>query len=113
MAVVGLARELARNSAVTQFDGRRLDLVIAPQYEKLVQRRYVETLQAALAEKFAGQIVINVKVGHDASLTTPSQQQVAMADERQRRAEAEIGGDPNVRALRDAFGATIEEVSGR
>ena len=113
LAVVGLARELARNSAVTQFDGRRLDLVIAPQYEKLVQRRYVETLQAALAEKFAGQIVINVKVGHDASLTTPSQQQVAMADERQRRAEAEIGGDPNVRALRDAFGATIEEVSGR
>ena len=113
LTVVGLARELARNSAVAQFDGRRIDLVIAPQFEKLAARRHVETLQAALADKYSGEIVINVTVGNDAGLSTPSQQQLAAAEQRQRRAEADIDADPNVRALRDAFGATIEDVSGR
>ena len=113
LVVVGLARELARNSAVAQFDGRRLDLVIAPQFEKLAARRHVDTLQAALAEKFASPMVVNVTVGSDAHLNTPSQQQLAASLERQRRAEADIDADPNVRALRDAFSATIEDVSGR
>ena len=113
LVVVGLARELARNSAVAQFDGRRLDLVIAPQFEKLAARRHVETLQAALAEKFASPMVVNVIVGSDVHLSTPSQQQLAASTERQRRAEADIDADPNVRALREAFSATIEDVSGR
>ena len=113
LVVVGLARELARNSAVAQFDGRRLDLVIAPQFEKLAARRHVDTLRAALAEKFASPMVVNVTVGSDAHLNTPSQQQLAASLERQRRAEADIDADPNVRALRDAFSATIEDVSGR
>lgn len=113
LTVVGLARELARNSAVAQFDGRRLDLIIAPQFEKLAARRHVDTLQAALADRYSGEIVVNVTVDSAANLSTPSQQQVAAADERQRRAEADIDADPNVRALRDAFGATIEDVSGR
>ena len=113
LTVVGLARELARNSAVAQFDGRRLDLIIAPQFEKLAARRHVDTLQAALADRYSGEIVVNVTVGSTANLSTPSQQLVAAADERQRRAEADIDADSNVRALRDAFGATIEDVSGR
>ena len=113
LVVVGLARELARNSAVANFDGRRLDLVIAPQFEKLAARRHVETLQVALTEKFASQMVVNVSVGNDAQLSTPSQQQIAANAERQRRAEADIEADPNVQALRDAFGATIEDVTGR
>ncbi|MCC6706454.1 MAG: hypothetical protein IT492_02740, partial [Gammaproteobacteria bacterium] len=113
LTVVGLARELARNSAVAQFDGRRLDLVIAPQFEKLAARRHVDTLQAALADKYSGEFVINVTVSSEPGLSTPSQQQLAAAAEKQRRAEAEIDADPNVRALRDAFGATIEDVSGR
>ena len=113
LVVAGLARELARNSAVAQFDGRRLCLVIAPQFEKLAARRHVETLQAALAEKFASPMVVNVTVGGDAHLSTPSQQQLAASTERQRRAEADIDADPNVRALREAFSATIEDVSGR
>ena len=113
LVVVGLARELARNSAVTSFDGRRVELVIAPQFEKLAARRHVETLQAALTEKFASPMVINVSVGNDARLSTPSQQQIAADAERQRRAEADIDADPNVQALRDAFGATIEDVTAR
>ncbi len=113
LTVVGLARELARNSAITQFDGRRLELIIAPQYEKLAARRHVDTLQAALADKYSGEIVVHVTVGTDVNLSTPSQQQLAAAGERQRRAEADIDADPNVRALRDAFGATIEDVTGR
>ena len=113
LAVVGLARELARNSAMIGFDGRRLDLVIAPQFERLAARRTVDTLQAALSDKLATEIVVNLIVRQQETLATPSQQQVAAAAERQQRAQAAIEADPNVRALRDAFGATIEDVSDR
>lgn len=111
--VTGLARELARNSAVAAFDGEILELVIAPHYERLAAQRLIETLQSALAIALSRPLRVNVTVTRDDSLTTPSQQQLAAAVERQRRAESEIGSDPNVLALQQAFGATIEDVSSR
>jgi hypothetical protein len=51
LSVVGLARELARNSALAAYDGRRVELLVAPQFEKLAQPRHVDALQRALASK--------------------------------------------------------------
>ena len=52
-------------------------------------------------------------MARDDSLTTPSQLALAANEERQRKAEAEMESDPNVKAMRDAFDATIEDVSAR
>ncbi len=111
--LTGLARELARNSALASFDGALLKLVVAPQYERLAAQRLVETLQNALVAALACPLRVTVTVAQGDGLTTPSEQQLAAAAARQRRAETEIGSDPNVLALQHAFGATIEDVSSR
>ena len=43
----------------------------------------------------------------DRALDTPARQQKAAADERVQQARAAIESDPNVRAMRDMFGATV------
>ncbi|MGE0483784.1 MAG: DNA polymerase III subunit gamma/tau [Gammaproteobacteria bacterium] len=113
LALVGLARELARNSALAGYDGRALELVIAPQFEKLAQRRHVDNLQTALAEHLGHAVRIEVRVDAGGELQTPSQQRSAEQAERQRQAELTIDGDPHVQALRATFDATIEDVSAR
>ena len=113
LEVVGLVRELARNSAFASFENGVVELVIAPQFEKLAARRHVESLQAALGKQLGRNIVVRLNVARDDSLTTPSQLALAANEERQRKAEAEMENDPNVKAMRDAFDATIEDVSAR
>ncbi|MEQ9062522.1 MAG: DNA polymerase III subunit gamma/tau [Gammaproteobacteria bacterium] len=113
LAIVGLARELARNSALTGCAGDVLHLAIAPQFDRLAQRRHIETLEAALAAHLGRAVRLDVRVTDDATLQTPTQQRSAEAAARQREAEAAIDGDPNVRVLRDTFDAVVEEVSAR
>ena len=111
--VVGLVRELARNSALATFENGVVELLIAPQFEKLAARRHIETLQAALGKKLRRDIIVRLSVARDDSLTTPSQLALTANEERQKKAEAEMENDPNVKAMRDAFDATIEDVSVR
>lgn len=113
LEIVGLVRELARNSALAARREDVFELVIAPNFEKLAARRYVEALQTALGARIGRDARINVTVAADATLQTPSEQDVAAAAERQRRAEVDMDSDPNVQALREAFDATIEDVSAR
>jgi len=113
LAVVGLARELARNSALVGHSGEAIELAIAPQFEKLAQRRHVETLEGALAAHLGHPVRVSVRVDNAGSGLTPTQQRNAEAAERQREAEATIDGDPHVRALRDTFDAVVEDVSAR
>ena len=109
--VVGMVRELARNSAIIVHDDQVIELVVAPQFEKLAARRQVDALQTALRAKLGRELTLTVTIERDDSLTTPSQQQVAADAERKRQVEAELEHDPNVQAMRVAFDATIEEVS--
>jgi DNA polymerase-3 subunit gamma/tau len=111
--LVGLARELARNSALVNFDGVRLELAIAPQFERLAARRHVDNLSAALGERLGRAIQLKVAVVAGDGFNTPSQLEQAAAQARQRQAEDAIAQDPTVQALRDAFDATIEDVSER
>ena len=109
----GLPRELARNSALARFDNGVVELVIAPQFERLAQRRHIDTLQGALTAHLGGDIRVDVRIEHAEQLQTPSQQRGAEAEQRQRDAEASIANDPHVRVLRETFDATIEDVSAR
>ena len=113
LEVVGFARELARNCAMGAFDGRTVELVVAPQFEKLAATKNVALLEGALKKHFGRSVRINIAVHRADNLSTPSQQESKEWAERQLTAEAEIERDPNVKALRDAFDATVEEVSAR
>ena len=113
IGLVGLPRELARNSAFASFDGRSVSLVLSPQFEKLAQRRHVDALGAALSVRHGADVRVDISIRDDDSVLTPSAQREAEAAARQREAEQAIDADPNVQALRDRFGATIEDVSAR
>mgnify|MGYP000844131330 CR=1 FL=1 len=111
--IVGLPRELARNCALAARDGVAFELVVAPQFDKLAHRRHIESLQSALGKYFGCDARVNVRVAAETGLMTPSEQRSAAELARQQEAEAAIDADPKIQALRDTFGATIEDVSAR
>lgn len=110
LPLVGLARELARNSAVNEFEGTALELVVQPQFEKLAQQRHIDSLSAALEQHFARSIKLRVLIRSEARTQTPSAEREAERQAQQRAAEQTIEADPNVQLLRDKFGAEIETV---
>jgi hypothetical protein len=106
-------RELARNSAISKRGADFIELVVAPQFEKLAARQHVDALESALQSALNRQLSLVVTVSSDNPLGTPSQQKKKANEVREREIKAELEHDPNVRALRAEFDATIEEVSVR
>lgn len=113
LELVGLPRELARNAALLERDGSRLVLAVAPQFEKLAQRRHVETMQNELARYLGTTVNVDIRIERNDGAMTPTEADAAAAAERQRQAEVEIENDPNVKALQENFGAVVEDVSAR
>ena len=113
LELAGLARELARNSALAARRDAVFELVIAPQFEKLAQRRHVETLESALGTRIGTPARVNVTIAERDDLRTPSEQRSEEAAARQQQAEATIADDPLVKNLQNTFDATIENVSAR
>ena len=107
----GMVRELARNAAVSAFNGKILDLVVEPQHENLQGERLLRGLEKALREQLALEAQIRISVAAADSLDTPAKRMTAAEVERQKAAEADIAGDPSVQNLQAEFGATIETVS--
>jgi DNA polymerase-3 subunit gamma/tau len=113
LEAAGLVRELARNCALRSFDGERLDLVVAPQYENLRAERHVRGLETALRKHLASEIRVRLSVEETDGLATPSENMTAAQAERQRAAEERMERDPMVQELKETFGAEIESVSVR
>ena len=111
LGINGLPRELARNAAVAAFDGKRLTLAVTPQFEKLAQDRHVAALASALSTHLGGEIRLTVEVDAERAGQTPAALRTAEEAAAQRQAEMDIDADPNVQALKDTFGATVEDVS--
>ena len=109
----GLVRELARNCALRSFDGKLVDLIIAPQYENLRAERHVRALEKALSQHLDISVRVRLSVEQAQGLTTPSEHNSVAQAQRQRAAEEQMAQDPTVKELKDRFGATIESVSVR
>jgi DNA polymerase-3 subunit gamma/tau len=113
MRLTGLTRELAVNCAWLGQDGDLVRLALDPQYEKLHNPRHEQRLADALQERYGAARRLQIERQAAAAAQTPSARQAAAARERQLKAEQAIESDATVRALRDAFGASIEDVSAR
>jgi DNA polymerase-3 subunit gamma/tau len=66
-----------------------------------------QKLAQALEQHFGEPVRLDIAVSDELEVT-PARQQAQAADERQRAAEQAIEADPNVRALREVFGATVQ-----
>jgi DNA polymerase-3 subunit gamma/tau len=85
----------------------RLDAEGAPFLRPTLEKRLTEALSAHFGEN----IKLEIAAGPDTGLNTPARQQRAAADDRVQSARAAIESDPNVKAMRDIFGATVQPES--
>jgi DNA polymerase-3 subunit gamma/tau len=102
----GAARQLAGNCQLVERDGRRFRFLLDPRAQSLHTRQQEERLVAALGKLVGGPVSVEIEVG-DAQ-DTPARREEQVRDERLEQARAAIESDPNVKALRDRFGAVIQ-----
>ncbi|NIR32654.1 MAG: DNA polymerase III subunit gamma/tau [Gammaproteobacteria bacterium] len=112
MGLTGLARELAVNSSLREQRGEVLSLQLAPAHAQLTARNVKDKLQAALSEYYGTPILLRFDIATPED-ETPAGIQRRDADERRRAALEAIETDPNVRAIVERFGASIDEGSVR
>ncbi|HEU0224264.1 MAG TPA: DNA polymerase III subunit gamma/tau [Steroidobacteraceae bacterium] len=102
----GAARQLAGNCQLVEREGNRFRFLLDPRAQSLCTRQQEERLAAALGKLLGTAVSIEVEVG--GTLDTPARREEQARDERLEQARAAIDRDPNVRALRDRFGAVVQ-----
>jgi DNA polymerase-3 subunit gamma/tau len=102
----GAAKLLAANCAYVRRRGNVIHLELDNRSESLLTRTRQNELAAALSKRFGEPLAVDIKVGKP-SLETPMQEKARLDDERLVAARESLEADPNVRALKDMFGAEL------
>jgi DNA polymerase-3 subunit gamma/tau len=106
MNLQGMVKELAAHTTLTGRQGNKVQLVLDADGEHFRRPQLEEKLAQALSAYFGEPMRLELSVA-DRALDTLARQQKAAADDRVQQARAAIENDPNVRAMRDMFGATV------
>jgi DNA polymerase-3 subunit gamma/tau len=106
MNLQGMVKELAAHTTLTGKQGNKVQLVLDADGEHFRRPQLEEKLAQALSAYFGEPVRLELSVA-DRALDTLARQQKAAADDRVQQARAAIESDPNVRAMRDMFGATL------
>lgn len=110
MALVGLVKELAGHCVLKEHTESKIELVLSPAQEHLLKTNQKERLQNAIKQRFGENIklVINVQ---EVETETPTEEKKRINNEEQAKAESSIANDPNIQAMKDIFGASVDEDS--
>jgi DNA polymerase III subunit gamma/tau len=112
MNLQGMVKELAAHTSFTGKQGNKVHLVLDADGEHFRRPQLEEKLAQALSAYFGEPVRLELSLA-DRELDTLARQQKAAADDRVQQAKAAIENDPNVRAMRDMFGATVTPESVR
>jgi DNA polymerase-3 subunit gamma/tau len=112
MNLQGMVKELAAHTTLAGKQGNKVQLVLDADGEHFRRPQLEEKLAQALSAYFGEPVRLELSVA-DRALDTLARQQKAAADDRVQQAKAAIESDPNVRAMRDMFGATVQPDSVR
>lgn len=111
LSISGASRLLASNCAYLRRDGNTLFLGLDKRSESLLTRSRQNTLAEALSNYFDEKLGLDISLQQardDTSPATPLQEQARRDDSRLQSARESLASDPNVRALKDMFGAEMK-----
>jgi len=108
MGLGGITRQLAVNCAFLGKEGNKVRLQLDPEGAHFRTAMMEDKLRQALSTYYGEPVVLEFTEGaNGASLNTPARQLKAAADDRLQNARASIENDPNIRAMKEIFGATV------
>ncbi len=102
----GASKLLASNCAYLRRKGGVIHLALDARSESLLTRARQHELAAALSRHFGENLTVDIEVGSPAA-ETPLQEQARLDQETLAAARESLEADPNVKALRDMFGAEL------
>jgi DNA polymerase-3 subunit gamma/tau len=103
----GMARELALNCAPREVADEAMVLTVDPAHAHLLNEARGEQIEQALTRHYGRPV--RLKILKEGALTgdTPARRQAREREARKREAIQSIEADENIKALQDAFGATV------
>jgi DNA polymerase-3 subunit gamma/tau len=108
MNLTGITRQLAVNCAFLGRQGNKVRLSLDPDGAHYRTAMMEEKLKQALSTYYGESVVLEfVESGAGEALNTPARQFKAAAEDRIQNARASIENDPNIRAMKEMFGATV------
>jgi len=110
MALAGLVKELAGHTVLKKHTDNAVFLSLSPNKEHLLNQSQKDRLEQAIKTRFGDHMKLVIKL-ENISDETPAQVQERIKDNEQEKARESIQNDPNVQAMQEIFGATIDETS--
>jgi DNA polymerase-3 subunit gamma/tau len=107
LGLTGPSNQLAAHCVLTAKQGNKVQLTLDAEGETFRRRTLEERLAQALSTYFGEPIQLEITAAADVT-NTPARLQKAAADDRMQAARTSIDNDPNIRAMRDIFGATVQ-----
>jgi DNA polymerase-3 subunit gamma/tau len=104
LALGGVARQLANNCELAEWDGQRLSLTLDRECRNLQVPFAEDRLKGALAGVLGTALELDIRIARP-ERETPARRQTRHHQERRAQAEALMQDDPIARSLRDELGA--------
>jgi DNA polymerase-3 subunit gamma/tau len=104
--LTGASKLLAANCAWLRRDNDTVYLGLDRRSESLLTRQRQQAIAEALSAKFGLPLKVDISVATSAG-ETPIQEEVRRSDEKLEAARESLEADPNVKALKDMFGAEL------
>ena len=113
LSIRGMAREMSLNCVFHGIKGDVVKLSLDPAHAHLLGKTRVQQLETALCDYYRRTVSVTIDKEEPLENETPAGKTIREQDERQQRAEQSIAEDDNIRAMQDAFGATVKQDSVR
>ena len=110
LGLAGLNKQLASNCAYERREGNVVHFSLDRRAESYLTRSRQDAVAAALADYFGEPLKVEIQIG-DAEAETPVQVAERREVEEMDAARAGLEADPNVKALKDMFGAELVQDS--
>lgn len=110
MALAGLVREMAGHCALKEHTQDKVHLTLSPAQEHLLKTTQKDRLQQAIKDRFGAGVKLVITV-EEPEVETPAQQRSRQEQEKQDAAVRSFNDDPNVKALKEMFDASVEPES--